>query len=154
MNLLFRMAIGGCCEALTRILGSCAEPTSRGFNSSSCTDPDGLVGGVWFGVVNARGCLVGWVGVEIVLSSWEGFFVFHVNAVLSAYRLGVWGQCVVTSFPSLAGSSRSMSAAPDSPPARPTAPSIPRHSDYSPPNFAVPRRTTTMSMRCCRGWLK
>lgn len=109
MNLLFRMAIGGCCEALTRILGSCAEPTSRGFNSSSCTDPDGLVGGVWFGVVNARGCLVGWVGVEIVLSSWEGFFVFHVNAVLSAYRLGVWGQCVVTSFPSLAGSSRSTS---------------------------------------------
>ena len=86
-----RVAIGGFCEALTRILDFRIEPTSRGFNSSSCTDPDGLVGGAWFGVVNARGCLVGWVGVEIVLSSWEGSFVFHVNAALSAYRLGVWG---------------------------------------------------------------
>ena len=94
MNLLFRMAIGGCCEALTRILGSCAEPTSRGFNSSSCTDPDGLVGGVWFGVVNARGCLVGWVGVEIVLSSWEGFFVFHVNAVFVSVLIGCLGEPV------------------------------------------------------------
>ena len=56
--------------------------------------PDGLVGGVWSGVVNARGCLVGWVGVEIVLSSWEGFFVFHVNAVFVSVLIGCLGEPV------------------------------------------------------------
>ena len=44
--------------------------------------------------MNARGCLVGWVGVEIVLSGWEGFFVFHVNAVFVSVLIGCLGEPV------------------------------------------------------------